>query len=226
MQTRQPSCPQTGPAGPEPVFQGPKVQGHASVLHPKEVQLGEAWTFLGGRQALSTHFQEITRSLEESTFCFESGYMKVGPVRRCGLYRGPQDTMDWARSHRQRLVSGAHVQRADFSQTPGLHVSGLHQLPELMRLLLSHDCPTQGKNRWRRGEERGEGGKKEERKEGWREGKKESRDQGESERHKDTKEEKSKEKISLGLCKNHNLTHSQHPWFEETWTSALFISEQ
>lgn len=100
---------------------------------------------------LSTHFQEITCSLEESTFCFESGYMKVGPVKRCGLYRGPQDTMDRALSHGQRLVSGAHVQRVEFTQIPGLHVSGLHQLPELVWLLLSHDFPTQGKDRRRGG---------------------------------------------------------------------------
>lgn len=184
MQTHPPSCPQTCPGGPEPVSQHPSCKFRATRLFSTR-RKSSSWRpghSLEDCRPLSTHFQEITCSLEESTFCFESGYMKVGPVKRCGLHRGPQDTMDRALSHRQRLVSGAHVQQVGFAQIPGLHVSGLHPLPELVWLLLPRDFPTSGKDRRRSGEEFGEGGKKEETKEGWREGKEERRDQGESKR--------------------------------------------
>lgn len=198
--------------GSEPKLQ---VQGHRAVFHWKEVQLLQAWTFLRGFQALITHFQEITCSVEETTVCFESGYTKAGPEKRCGVRREPANTIA---PTRVTAVLGSKLVFSELTSfRPGV---AYVRVPRSGALICN--CPTESSagpdgRRWRRAIRRKERVKR--RTEGER--------GGEAERERKEDKEIKKETIrNLVLCKNQNLLSSQHLQFEGTLISALFISEQ
>ena len=152
---------------------------------------------------LITHFQEITCSLEETTFCFEFSYTKAGPVKRCGLQRGPAEH----NRPNPESSSSSRFQRQDsqgIDFTPA-HVRALGRSPRFCIFYWSHDFPLvlgQKEERWRGG--RGGGGEEKEgkRKREERERKrKRKKEKGRKEENKEIKRNKRERKKESGIKK-------------------------